>query len=150
MPLNNIPSPIRPTDADAVIGTLAAESKKHERNVNDPNSWIYVGSGAPAPNFQNAFFNVLGTRVPLRYRFLRPYDPDTAQNAVQIQGSVSGGGDGLVIFTLLYPFYEPDNTPAWQPFVLDYDIHLTCTTDSGTLVVVTIEGATGDVYQGFV
>jgi hypothetical protein len=150
MTLNNVPSPVRPTDADALLAVLSAQATKAERNVNDPNAWIYVGSGSPAPDFQNGFFNVLGSRVPLRYRFLRPYDPDTTQNAVQLQGSIAGGSAGATIFTLLSPLYAPDGTPNWQTFTMDYDTHLTCCDDSGNLVIVTVQGATGHVIFGFV
>jgi hypothetical protein len=160
MTLNNIPAPVRPTDQDSVIGVLAAQGKALERNVNDPNTWIYVNNEGPdadqpwAPGFQNGFFNVGSPRTLLRYRFLRPYDPGTTQNAVQLQGSVSGGGDGLVIFTLLVPRWKPEDavgSPSGvTPFLLDGDIHLTCHDDSQALVGVTVQGSTGDVYQGFV
>jgi hypothetical protein len=119
-----------------------------ERFLADPAAWIYVGSGAPAPDFQNGFFNVLGTKVPLRYRFLRPWDPDTTENAVQIQGSVAGGAMGLTIFTLKYPQVMPDGTPAWITATRDFDVQLTCSDDASNLVVVSVEGATGHVILG--
>ncbi len=156
MTLNNAAAPIRPTDDDSVIGYLSGQAKAHERNVNDPNQWIYVGNQGPngdqpwAPDFQNGFFNVGAPRVLLRYRFLRPYDPDTTQNAVQLQGSVAGGGDGLVVFTLTQPLWEPDGTIHTPAYTMDSDVHLTCCDDSAGLVVVTIQASTGDVYQGFV
>lgn len=157
--LNNIPSPIRPTDADAVLGVLAAESKKHERNVNDPNQWIYVGNEGPnadqpwAPSFENGFFNVGLPLCLLRYRFLRPYDPDTSQNAVQLQGSVGGGSLGLSIFTIQQPFWKPDaaiDSPTMVAYSFDADIHLTCQDDGGSLVQVTIQASSGKVFYGFV
>jgi hypothetical protein len=160
MTVNNIPSPVRPTDAESVLGLLASDSKKHERNVNDPNEWIYVGNEGHATNpqlpdqpwappFQNGFFNVGAPRVLLRYRFLRPYDPYTTQNAVQLQGSVAGGSTGQVIFQLTQPLWSPDGTVHTPPYTMDSDVFLTCCDDSGLLVVVTIQ-STGNVYLGFV
>jgi hypothetical protein len=126
-----------------------------ERFLADPAAWIYVGSGAPAPDFLNGFSNVGGTLVPLRYRFLRAYDaeldPSTANPlAIQVQGSVTGGSLGLPICQLLYPQTMPDGTPAWVPAIRDFDVHLTCTDDDSNLVIVTIQGATANLVYGFV
>jgi hypothetical protein len=137
-------------DDGALLGDHERRIGTVERNVADPNEWIYVGSGAPAPDFQNGFFNVGSPRCLLRYRFLRPYDPDTEQDAVQLQGSIAGGSVGLTIFTLKYPFWLPDGTDNWQTFTLDSDIHLTCCDDDGNLVVISVVGATGEVVYGFV
>ena len=151
----NVPSPVKPTDGDSVIGVLADSLRRVERNVNDPNQWIYVGNAGPngdqpwAPDFQNGFFNVGAPRVLLRYRFLRPYDPDTTQNAVQLQGSVAGGSTGQTIFTLTQPYWEPDGTVHTPAYTMDSDVHLTCCNDSAALVVVTIQAATGHVILGF-
>jgi hypothetical protein len=120
-----------------------------ERFLADPAAWIYVNSGAPAPDFQNGFFNVLGSRVPLRYRFLRPWDPSTTENAIQMQGSVGGGAAGLVIFTLLYPQVMPDGSAAWVTATRDYDVHLTACDDAGDLKIISVL-TTGDVVYGFV
>ncbi len=158
MTLNNVAAPVRPTDADSVVGVLAAQSQKHERNVNDPNAWIYVGNAGPnadqpwAPDFQNGFFNVGAPRVLTRYRFLRPYDPDTTQNAVQLQGSVGGGATGQTIFTITQPLWQPQDavgSPSTPAYTMDSDVHLTCCDDSGDLVIVTIQGSTGHVILGF-
>ena len=165
MTLSNIPAPVRPTDDDAVIAVLSQQAKAAERNVNDPNLWIYVGNQGHATNsdltdqpwappFLNGFSNVGAPRVLLRYRFLRPYDPDTTQNAIQLQGSVTGGTLGLPIFKLVAPQWfpqDPVDAPSnTDPPVLDADVHLTCCDDSGDLVIVTIEAASGFVYYGFV
>jgi hypothetical protein len=155
MTTSNVPSPVRPTNTESVLGLLAAESKKHERNVNDPNQWIYVNNEGPngdqpwAPVWQNGFFNVGPPRCLLRYRFLRPYDPDTTQNAVQLQGSVAGGVQGAVIFTIGQPYWAPDGTVTLIPVTFDSDVYLTCTDDSENLKVITIQ-TTGDVVLGFV
>jgi hypothetical protein len=151
--------PVGRVQRDDVVEILRRHEERitrdAERFLADPLAWIYVGSGAPAPPFENGFFNVGGSRVPLRYRFLREWDPnlnpDTANPlAIQVQGSVSGGATGLSICTLKYPRYMPDGTPAWVTAVRDYDVHLTCHDDSGTLIVVTIQGSTGKLIQGFV
>lgn len=152
----NAPAPVLPTNDLTILRRLNEAKLRAERNVNDPSNWIYVANAGPnadqpwAPDFQNGFFNVGGTRCLLRYRFLRPYDPDTTENAVQLQGSVAGGTLGLTIFTLLYPQWFPDGTPNPQTFTLDSDKHLTCHDDGGGLVMVTVQGATGDVIYGFV
>jgi hypothetical protein len=135
---------------EAIYADFERRIGRSERQVADPTPWIYVGSGAPAPDFQNGFFNVGPPRVLLRYRFLRPYDPDAVQDAVQIQGSIGGGGDGLEIFTLLFPEYKPNGEDVWTTYTLDYDIHLTCTDDDANLVIISVIGATGKVYLGFV
>lgn len=152
-----IPAPLKQTDANTVIGYLADQARRQERHGADPTQWIYVGSGAPAPDFQNGFDNVGGARVPMRYRFLRPTDPfaDPTVNAnqIEIQGSVTGGAPGEVIFQLLEPFYYPDDTPApgpfWQPITRDFDVHLAASDDTGGFVVMTVL-QTGEVVYGFV
>jgi hypothetical protein len=148
--VNADPRSVPVTDDVAVLGSLHRRLERSERNSNDPLAWIYVGSGAPAPDFMNGFYNVGPPRVLLRYRFLRPYDPSSGQNAVQIQGSVTGGSPGLPIFRLAYPQWFPDGTADWQTFLLDYDVHLTACDDSGNLVVITVQGSTGYVIHGFV
>lgn len=153
--MTNIPAPVRPTDTDSVIGLLASQSKFYERNVNDPNQWIYVNNEGPnggqswAPGWQSGFFNVGSPRCLLRYRFLRPYDPDTTQNAVQLQGSVGGGSDGATIFTIGQPFWDPTGAVTLIAVTFDSDVYLTCTDDDSNLKVVTIK-TNGDVVNGFV
>lgn len=160
--MTNIPAPLKPTDTESVLGYLANQSQRHERNVNDPNEWIYVNNEGPladqpwAPIWQNGFFNVGLPRCLLRYRFLRPYDPDTSQNAVQLQGSVAGGSDGAVIFTIGIPLFNMTNpsvarTPETDlvPVTFDSDVYLTCTDDAGDLKIITVK-TTGDVVFGFV
>jgi hypothetical protein len=148
------PRGVAPTDDVSVLGGLNRRLERAERNTNDPHYWIYVGNyngdQPDAPAFENGFFNVGPPRTPLRYRFLRPYDPTTTQNAIQMQGSVAGGSPGLRIFTLKYPQWLPDGSGNWQPVLRDFDVHLTCCDDNGELVVVTIQGATGGVFYGFV
>jgi hypothetical protein len=152
---NNAPAPIHPTDDLSVLRALNESRLRAERNVNDPNEWIYVNNEGPnanqawAPNWQNGFFNVGPPRCLLRYRFLRPYDPDTTQNAVQLQGSVSGGTPNAVIFTILYPQWMPDGTPNPITFTCDSNVYLTCCDDAGDLKIITIK-TTGDVVYGFV
>jgi hypothetical protein len=151
---NNAPAPIHPTDDLSILRVLNESRLRAERNVNDPNEWIYVGNQGPnanqpwAPDFQNGFFNVGPPRCLLRYRFLRPYDPDTIQNAVQVQGSVSGGSADSIIFTVLYPQWKPDGTPSPVTFTCDSNVYLTCCDDDGNLVIITIK-TTGDVIFGF-
>jgi hypothetical protein len=151
----NAPSPIKQTDADLVTEYLASQGRRQERNVNDPNEWIYVGNHGPngdqpwAPDFVNGFFNVGPPRCLIRYRFLRPYDPDTTQNAVQLQGSYAGGSHLQTIFTIGHPFWQPDGTVTLLPVQFDSAIYLTCCDDSEAAKVVTIK-TNGDVVDGFV
>lgn len=96
--------------------------------------WIYVGaSGAPA--FQNSWTNSGGTKVPMRYRYLPEKDMGALQVGIELQGSVTGGTSGTVIFTI--------------PMTLDYDLHLAASDDSGNFVVFTVQQS-GDVVYGFV
>lgn len=65
-------------------------------------SWIYVGSGAPAPNFTNGG-NMGGDWQTLRFRWL-------LDGGIDIEGVVTGVSPGDVIFTLPSPLYirDPD------------------------------------------
>lgn len=155
MTLNNIPAPLKPTDPDLIAAYLADQARKAERNVNDPNQWIYVNNEGPnggqswAPGWQNGFFNVGPPRCLLRYRFLRPYDPDTTQNAIQLQGSVAGGAAGQTIFTVGHPFWDPTGAVSLVTVTFDSDVYLTCTDDNADLKIITIR-TNGDVVYGFV
>jgi hypothetical protein len=153
----------RPT-VEAVLADREQRLRRVERNLADPAEWVYVGNEGPladqpwAPDFQNGFFNVGGSRVPLRYRWLRPYDVDPPPfvlddaaydpHELQVQGSVAGGASGLTIFTVVRPYWTPDGVVTAQAVHFDYDRRLTAHDDDGALVVVTIQGATGDVVYG--
>jgi hypothetical protein len=118
----------------------------HEPGV-DPNwmnYWVPIG-----PPFQNGFANAGGSRVPLRYRLMREYDPGADQQGVEIQGSVTTGALGDTIFTLLQPGYAPDGTPAWSVFGIDFDLHLPACDDLGSFVPFSVLQS-GDVAYGFV
>lgn len=156
---SNVPAPIHQVDPDSLVRVLAEQQAKQQRNVNDPNVWIYVNNEGPngdqpwAPPWQNGFFNVGPPRCLLRYRFLRPYDPDTTQSAVQLQGSVAGGATSATIFTIKRPLWAPGDdldTPSGLAAVtFDSNIYLTCTDDSADLKIITIQ-EDGDVVYGFV
>ena len=110
--------------------------RRHGGAGSDPiiADWVYVDDdGAPA--FQNGWGNSGGTYVPMRYRFLPGKDSESDQPSVEIQGSATGGNPGTVIFTL--------------PITLDYDLHLSASSDGGSFVVLTVQQS-GDVVYGFV
>lgn len=142
------------TDETVILGDHETRIGDQERSGSDPKQWIYVGSGAPAPGFQNGFHNVGGSQVPMRYRFLRTLDPDLdpsiyTPNAIELQGAVTGGTLGQTIFTLLFPGYRPDGSAAWTPVTRDADIHVTACDEAGAFAVVTVL-TNGDVVYGFV
>jgi hypothetical protein len=89
--------------------------------------WIYVGDpGAPA--FQNGFSNQGGGKVPMRFR--RNYGCGST-----IQGRVTGGARGDVVFTL---------PPAYAP---DYELTLDSSDNADAFVVLHIFPS-GDVVFG--
>lgn len=148
--------PVQRTDPTLIQADHEARIAGLEKSGFDPTAWIYVGSGAPAPAFQNGFHNVGGNRVPMRYRFLRPADPDLDTygttlnpNSIEIQGAVTGGSDGDTIFQLMEPRYLPDGTPAWTDVTRDKDVHLATCDNVGGFVVMTVLQS-GEVAYGFV
>lgn len=149
--------PVVRTDPTLIQGDHEKRIAGLEQSGFDPTAWIYVGSGAPAPAFQNGFSNVGGNRVPMRYRFLRPADPalDTYAspllnpNSIEIQGAVTGGSLGSTIFQLLVPRYLPDGTPDWQTVNRDKDVHLAACDSVGAFVCMTVLQS-GAVVYGFV
>jgi hypothetical protein len=91
--------------------------------------WIYVGDpGAPA--FQNSFANSGGGLVPMRFRKLYGC-------GIEIEGSVTGGAVGDVVFTL---------PAAYAP---DFELRLAASDDTGGFVVFRVL-ANGDVIFGVV
>lgn len=142
------------TDADRIIQNHEDRIGALEQSGNDPQEWVYVGSGSPAPDFQNGFYNIGGSEVPMRYRFLRTVDPDLDPNAltpngIELQGAVAGGSDGDTIFTLLAPGYLPDGTPQWTAVNRDKALHLATCDSAGDFLVMTVK-TNGDVVYGFV
>jgi hypothetical protein len=103
--------------------------------------WLYVIPIAPAdapedyvageplyPSFQNGWANIGGGLAPMRFRSL-------PGGALEIQGSVGGGGDGTVIFTL---------PTAYRP---SHNLRLPASADDGSFVVFQVL-STGDVIYG--
>lgn len=104
-----------------------------------PAEWHNVGDpGEPA--FQNGITNQGGGLVPMRFRLLPGYDPDSASTTgtygcLEIQGSVTGGVNGDVIFTL----------PAgYRP---SHELRLAASDDAGNFLVLRVL-ASGDVIWG--
>lgn len=101
--------------------------------------WHYVGdSGEPA--FQNSWANAGDPYAPLRFRLVTGRgastgDIDTRRASLEIQGSVTGGDSGTVVFTL------PD---GFRP---SHELHLPASDDLGGFVVLKVE-ANGDVSRG--
>jgi hypothetical protein len=98
-----------------------------------------------APVFQNSWANSGGTLAAMRYKLSvgPPHVTDESNGSVidlsdhqiEIQGSVTGGADGTVVFTL---------PPAYAP---DADLRLNASDDTGLFVVMQVL-ATGDVIRG--
>jgi hypothetical protein len=102
--------------------------------------WHYVGAlGEPA--FQSGWVNVGGGLAALRFRLLvgSPADDgdsiDDRGTSLEIQGSVTGGDSGTVVFTL------PE---GYRP---SHELRLPASDDSGGFVVLKVE-ANGDVSRG--
>lgn len=101
--------------------------------------WHYVGeTGEPA--FQNGWANVGGALAPMRFRLVvGPHatsgDIDTRNASLEIQGSVTGGDSGTVVFTLPAGYWP------------SHELHLPASDDLGGFVVLKVE-ANGDVSRG--
>ncbi len=76
-----------------------------------------------------------GDKAPLRFALCPGKDADTGQPRFEIEGSITGGTTGTVIFTL--------------PFTLDYDIYRATVDSTGATGSVTIQQS-GDVIAGYV
>lgn len=90
--------------------------------------WRYVGE-TDEPAFQNGWHNVGGDLVPMRFRLLLGC-------GVEIQGSVTGGATGTVVFTLPDEGYRPD-----------YELRLVASDDTGDCLVFRVL-TTGNVVAG--
>jgi hypothetical protein len=104
-----------------------------EPGVNAKWFWYWV---IDAPIFQNSWANVGSTLMPMRFRISIGY-PNylNKDNGSEIQGSVTGGTTGTVVFTL---------PPAYSP---ESDLRLSASDDTGQFVVFQVL-ATGDVIRG--
>lgn len=101
-----------------------------------PAEWHNVGdSGEPA--FQNGITNQGGGLVPMRFRLLPgdPLDGGDTHGCLEIQGSVTGGSTGDVIFTLPIG-YRPS-----------HELRLAASDDSGNFLVLRVL-ANGEVIWG--
>jgi hypothetical protein len=90
-------------------------------------SWHYVGE-VDEPSFQNSWTNAGGTLAPLRFRRL-------VAGGVEIQGSVTGGTPGTLVFTLP-TYYRPD-----------HELRLAASDDAGDFLVFRVL-ADGSVIAG--
>lgn len=107
---------VKSTDCEVNTGWLA-HGLWH--NVDDPDE----------PAFQNSWANAGGGLAPLRFR-------RTLDGSVEIQGSVTGGAPGTVIFTLP------------EEFRPDFELHQPGSDDTGAFMVIVVK-ANGDVQGGF-
>lgn len=126
--------------SDAVLPSIHGEHHRGgSRHNGIPARWRYVGD-PDEPAFQNGISNQGGGLCPLRFRLLPGYDPDTAPDtgtygALEIQGSVTGGATGDLIFML------PD---GYRP---THELRLAASDDTGAFLVLRVL-ATGDVIWG--
>ena len=115
------------------------ERRSYENTVSDHNDriqilermrharWHYVGDTGE-PTFQNSWDNAGGGLTPMRFRRL-------VGGGVEIQGSVTGGTPGTLVFTLPL-YYRPD-----------FELRLAASDDAGGFLVFRVL-ADGSVYAG--
>lgn len=99
--------------------------------------WHYVGE-TDEPAFENGWANVGGgDAVPLRFRLIIGPAKGSTQpkKSLEIQGDVTGGADGTVVFTLPSAYRQ------------DYSVPLSSHDDTGTYVPCRVY-ANGEFVRG--
>jgi hypothetical protein len=93
-----MPKPLGITNNDQKIATAARNIRRLERRSSG--LWHYVGTTGEPP-FQNGWSNAGGGLLNLRYRW-------NLAGGTDIQGSITSGTPGSIIFSLPSGYYDPD------------------------------------------